>query len=132
MKKLLVVGVIVLFLGLACAPSINANVSKSDEPIKINISAGYFGRDIGRGVTVEIVNENINESETVFVNLSFDSLFINSRDTNTSWIATFENCYWLHLGLGFRISQFYIKVEVGNTTVLRDGIIIYRLLILLN
>ena len=30
MKKLLVVGVIVLFLGLACAPSINANVRKDD------------------------------------------------------------------------------------------------------
>lgn len=34
MKKLLVVGVIVLFLGLAIAPSINANISKTSlEPV---------------------------------------------------------------------------------------------------
>jgi len=35
LKKLLVVGVIVLFLGLACAPSINANVSKDSELVEI-------------------------------------------------------------------------------------------------
>jgi len=35
MKKLLVVGVFVLFLGLACAPSISANVSKDDKKSRV-------------------------------------------------------------------------------------------------
>ena len=41
MNRLLVVGVIVLFLGLACAPSINADIKKDEKKIK-PLDNGYF------------------------------------------------------------------------------------------
>ncbi len=46
MKKEVAVGVIVLFLGLACAPSINANVSKESELVEITTE--IYGLDGGK------------------------------------------------------------------------------------
>ena len=46
MKKLLIVGAIVLFLGLACAPSINANISKESELGEITTE--IWGLDSGK------------------------------------------------------------------------------------
>jgi hypothetical protein len=45
-NRLLVVGVIGLFLGLVCAPSINANISKDDELVN-NSKEIYFVIGIG-------------------------------------------------------------------------------------
>ena len=125
-KKL--IGIIVCMLLLLPMLS-SAEASNLNDDVEIVISAGYFGRDIGRGVTIDMVN-NKNVSVAVFVNLSFDFLFLNFRDTNTSWIQIIESKRWLHFGFGYRISLFSITVEGGNTTVTRDGIIIYKLLIL--
>ena len=124
-KICIIVGMLLLLPMLS-----SSEASTLNDDLNITISAGYFGRDIGRGVTVDIVNNNINESVTVFVNLSFDFLFIDSRDTNTSWVEIIESKCWLHFGFGYGISLFSITVEGGNTTVTRDGIIIYKLLIL--
>ena len=128
MRKIIALGIMLLFLGMTISSPAEESTLNGD--LDITISAGYFGRDIGRGVTVDIVNNNINESVTVFVNLSFDFLFIDSRDTNTSWVEIIESKCWLHFGFGYGISIFSITVEGGNTTVTRDGIIIYKLLIL--
>jgi len=60
MKKLLVVGVIVLFLGLACAPSINANVSKESELVEITTEICGLG---GGKHTVQLTKDEAKEVE---------------------------------------------------------------------
>ena len=60
MKKLLVVGVIGLFLGLACAPSINANVSKENELVEITTEICGLG---GGKNTVQLSKEEAEEVE---------------------------------------------------------------------
>jgi len=60
MKKLLVVGVIVLFLGLACAPSINANVSRDNELVEITTEICGLG---GGKHTVQLSKEEAEEVE---------------------------------------------------------------------
>ena len=61
MKKLLVVGVIVLFLGLAIAPSINANISKTslDDEL-VEITTEICGLDGGKH-TVRLTKEEAEE-----------------------------------------------------------------------
>jgi len=127
MKKLLAVGVIALFIGMSISSS--AETSTLNDDVDFVISAGFNGNDIGLGVTIDMVN-NKNESITVFVNLSFDFVFLDFRDGNLSWIHTLETKCWLHFGFGYGISLFSITIEGGNTTVTREGITIYKLLIL--
>jgi len=66
MKKLLVVGVIVLFLGLACAPSINANVSKESELVAVTTEICGLG---GGKHTVQLTKEEGEEVELLFENM---------------------------------------------------------------
>ncbi len=66
MKKLLVVGVIVLFLGLAVAPSINANVSKESELVEITTEICGLG---GGKHTVQLTQEEAEEVEQLFENI---------------------------------------------------------------
>jgi len=63
MKKLLVVGVIILFLGLACAPSINANVSKESELVEITTKICGLG---GGKHTVQLTKEEAEEVVRLF------------------------------------------------------------------
>jgi hypothetical protein len=60
MKKLLVVGVIALFLGLACAPSINADISNESELVEITTK--ICGLD-GWKYTVQLTQEETEEVE---------------------------------------------------------------------
>ncbi len=66
MKKLLVVGVIVLFLGLACAPSINANVSKESELVEITTEICGLG---GGKHTIQVTREEADK-----INAYLDSI----------------------------------------------------------
>jgi len=66
MKKLLAVGVIVLFLGLACAPSINANVSKNSELVEITTEICGLG---GGRYTVQLTKEEAEEVDRLFENI---------------------------------------------------------------
>jgi hypothetical protein len=60
MKKLFAVGVIVLFLGLACAPSINADVRKESELVEITTEICGLG---GGKHTVQLTKEEAGEVE---------------------------------------------------------------------
>jgi len=63
MKKLLAVGVIVLFLGLAIAPSINANVSKTSVDSElVEITTEICGLNGGKQ-TVSLSKEDAEEVE---------------------------------------------------------------------
>jgi len=63
MKKLLVVGVIVLFLGVAFVPSINANISKSSiDSELVEFTTEVCGLDGGKH-TVSLSKEDAEEVE---------------------------------------------------------------------
>ncbi len=67
MKKLLAVGVIVLFLGLAIAPSINANVSKASiESEMVEITTEVCGINGVTPNTVLLSKEDAEEVEALF------------------------------------------------------------------
>jgi len=66
LKKLLAVGVIVLFLGLACAPSINANISKDSELVEITTEICGLG---GGKHTVQLTKEEAEEVDRLFQNI---------------------------------------------------------------
>jgi hypothetical protein len=66
MKKLLVVGVIGLFLGLAITPSINANVNKESELIEITTEVCGLG---GGKHTIQLTKEEAEEVDRIFVNI---------------------------------------------------------------
>jgi hypothetical protein len=63
MKKLLVVGVIGLFLGLACAPSINANITKNRELVEVTTE--IYGLNGGKQ-TVKLTQQQAIEVEELF------------------------------------------------------------------
>jgi hypothetical protein len=63
MRKLLVVGVIFLFLGLACVPSINANVSKESELVEFTTEICGLGD--GKH-TVQLTKEEVKEVDRLF------------------------------------------------------------------
>jgi len=66
MKKVVAVGVIVLFLGLAIAPSINANVSKESELVEITTEV--CGLNGGKR-TVQLTKEEAEEIDILFENI---------------------------------------------------------------
>ncbi len=66
MKKLLVVGVIVLFLGLAVAPSINADISKASiDSELVEITTEVCGLNGGKH-TVKLTREKSEEVDALF------------------------------------------------------------------
>jgi len=70
MKKLLAVGVIVLFIGLAIAPSINANISKAfvDSEL-VEITTEVCGINGVTPNTVSLSKEDAEEVEALFDSL---------------------------------------------------------------
>lgn len=125
-KKIVGIFVFILFL-IATLSSTEA--SDLNDDVDINIYAGMFGLDIGRGVTADVVN-NKNESVTVFINFSFDFLFLDFRGNNISQNITIQEWCKCHFGFRYGISLFSITIEGGSTTVTRDGIIINNFVIL--
>jgi hypothetical protein len=86
MKKLLVVGVIVLFLGLACAPSINANVSKdggNEPPYPPDIDGPTYG-EAGVEYDYTFVSEDP-EADYIWYYIEWGD------GNNTGWIGHYES-----------------------------------------
>jgi hypothetical protein len=77
MKKLLVVGVIGLFLGLACAPSINANVSKENKLVEITTE--ICGMNGGKK-TGQLSREEAEEVDRLFDNIKEKLDKVKTRD----------------------------------------------------
>ena len=123
-RKGLAVAVIILLPVLS-----SADTSALDDDVDFTISAGFNEKDIGLGVTIDMMN-NKTDNITVFINMSFDLIFLNFRDTTLSYNYILESKMWLHFGFGLGISKFSINVRGGNTTVTREGISIAKLLIL--
>ncbi len=83
MKKLLVVGVIVLFLGLACAPSINANISRDNELVEITTEICGLG---GGKHTAQLTKDEAEEVEQYLDSIKGK---LNKAKTRVEIIAVF-------------------------------------------
>lgn len=125
-----IIGVIVCLLFLITSlPLIEA--SKLNDDVVVNISAGFFGNDIGFGITVDIMN-NKSENVTVFVNVSFDYLLRNHWDHTHD--SNFTAPPKVHCGdrisTGMKgIKLISITAEAEDITVSRQGIAISKLMI---
>jgi len=124
MKKLLVIGVIFLFMVMTVSSSTQA--SKVNDDVEIKISAGRFGLNIGTHLRVDIIN-NDDENITVFYSLSSNYLFTNLRDETINYNSTYEgignySSFYFKYFLGFGIDLFSITVECEDTSVTRNGI----------
>jgi hypothetical protein len=76
-KKIFAGGVIVLFLGLACAPSINANISKESELVEITTEICGMG---GGKHTVQLTKEEAEGVDRLFENIRQQLNESNSRE----------------------------------------------------
>jgi len=124
MKKLLVIGVIFLFMVMTVSSSTQA--SKVNDDVEIKISAGRFGLNIGTHLRVDIIN-NDDENITVFYSLSSNYLFTNLRDETINYNSTYEgignySSFYFKYFLGFGIDLFSITAECEDTSVTRNGI----------
>ena len=135
MRKIIALGIMLLFLGMTISST--AEESTLNDDIEIKIVAGYFGffkLDIGHGLRIWIKNPN-GENVTFFFNMTFDYLFLKFRNHEWRGNDTFNDT--LYGGLFFflfpgnvQISLFSITVECEGNTVTREGIWIGNFVIL--
>ena len=125
-KKLLGIFVCMLLL-LTIIPTGEA---LTQDDVKIKISAGKFGLNIGRGIKFKVVNKG-DEDKNFTLNLVYDYYFRNNMDSNTT-----ENKIAYSNGrfIGMRsplpgLLQINISIEMENMTVERQGICIGRIVI---
>jgi hypothetical protein len=131
MRKIIALGIMLLFLGMAV--SLSAEESTLDDDITINITAGYYGFfkiDIGHGLYIRIFNHNWEtnpENVTFFVNFTHKYLFLKSRDYEDSYNATFNYpvggyAFVYRFPWSFGIFFMTITVECEGKSLTREGI----------
>jgi len=114
MKKLLTVGVIVLFLGLACAPSINANISRDNELVEITTEVCGLG---GGKYTVHLTQEEAEEVDRLFENIQ---LRLNESTSKEEAVEIFNDAiveldkYGLLGGLSVEQAQRLVTGKYNN------------------
>jgi hypothetical protein len=110
MKKLLVIGVIGLFLGLVCAPSINANVSRDDELVEITTEICGLG---GGKQTVQLTQKEAEEVDRLLESVRLE---LNKSTSREEAVEIFNdaivelNKYGLLCGLSVKQTQKIFNV----------------------
>ena len=127
-KKIIGIFVCMLLL-LPILPSAVA-LSQNDD-VKAKISAGRFGRNIGRKLRFNVVN-NKDESVIIYFNVKSDYYYKNHLDE--IWInnITLEaNDEFIGIwGHPVGIIRLSISLEVDNIKIEREGVCIWHLVIL--
>ncbi len=119
MKKLHVVGVIVLFLGLACAPSINANISKESELVEITTEICGLG---GGKHTAQLTKEDAEEVDRLFENMR---LQLNESTSKEEAVEIFNEAvveldkYGLLGGLSIKQAQKLVNGGYQNLRIVK-------------
>ena len=114
-------------------------ISQSLDDVEITIYAGHFGKDIGFGISIAILNHR-SENITVYYNITRDRVFRNDVPTTFHGNVTVpsERPWGVEISIGdgirnglkyFRIYFISISVEGGNTRVSRKGITIGEIMI---
>ena len=135
MKKLLVVGVIVLFLGLAIAPSINANVKQITMPTAKGDTLYVGGNGTGNYSTIQDAIDNASDGDTVYVfsgtyveNLEIEkTIKLIGEYKNTTLIDGSIKLYYYASGIkvnGFTINNS-IALEYSHNHTISNNIFIF-------
>jgi hypothetical protein len=120
MKNLLVVGVICLFLGIAIAPSINANVSKESELIEITTEICGLG---GGKHTSYLTEEAAEEVERLFENIRGK---LNTTESREEAEKIFKDAvveldtYGLLGGMSVKQAQKLVTGRYQNTRIIKN------------
>jgi hypothetical protein len=89
MKKIIGFSICMLLITIVL-PTSSAEVESFktfEDDVEIDITAGWRGKDFGRGVTVNMLNHRT-ENVTVFFDLTLNYLIRNDLDTNTKYNYT--------------------------------------------
>ena len=132
-KNGLIVGVILLFVGVAVQPSV-ATVQPEEEinDVEIEIYAGRFlKKDIGIGISIYVRNHKT-ENITLNIKKKSDYIFRDNKDGIFEFNSTIPSGKSRHLyttGEGFGIIYITITVNSEGTIVTRRGIHIRPMMI---
>jgi len=131
-KKIIGIFICLFFISILISPSNAKNLKNitSDE-VEIDIYAGHFGKDIGFGISIDVLNHK-EEDVKCDVELEYDFIFRNHRDFNHEYNFTIPpEKYWSNrqsTGLsGIKYIKLTAKVE--DIIVSRIGISIGKLMI---
>ena len=130
---LTVVGITILFLGLAIQPSI-ATVQPKEKinDVEIEIYAGQFlKKDIGIGISIYVRNHKT-ENVTLNIKKESDYIFRDNRDWTSERNYTIlpgESWHLFMTGGGFGFRYITITVNSEGTIVSRSGINIRPIMI---
>jgi hypothetical protein len=128
--KLKLVGIFVCIL-FFLLPNFVLTATTSNDIVEIDIYAGYFGHDIGFGITIKVRN-NKTEQISFRLNITFDYLLKDHWDNKYSGIfnSTAKSITGLHMSTGVQgIKRISIRVETDNRSVVREGIAISTFMI---
>jgi len=134
MKKK-IIGIFVCMLLIATIiPISTANeqpISQSLDDVEIIIYAGHFGKDIGFGISIDILNHK-NEDVICCFNTTFDFIFRDHWDFTREWNITVppEIPWQVRHSTGMKgIKHISITTEAEGTIASRSGISIGKIMI---
>jgi hypothetical protein len=134
MKKK-IIGILVCTLLIATIiPISTANeqpISQSLDDVEITIYAGHFGKDIGFGISIDILNHK-NEDVICYFNTTFDFIFRDHWDFTHEWNITVppERPWQVRHSTGMKgIKHISITTEAEGTIASRSGISIGKIMI---
>lgn len=134
MKKRIWTIIVCMLLVATIIPISTANeqpISQSLDDVEITIYAGHFGKDIGFGISIDILNHK-NEDVICYFNITFDFIFRDHWDFTHEWnIAVPPERPWqVRLSTGMKaIKHISITTEAEGTIVSRSGISIGKIMI---
>ena len=135
-SKYLVLFTIGLFVVTSLLPSINSMnniIISDDDTVEITISAGNFNKDIGFGVSIDVLNYR---KDSVIINYSItrDRYFVKDfPETYENSFSVPPEDYWatlIGIGNNFIIYNLNISAWYGEYKINRRGICIGELVIL--
>ena len=137
MRKIIGFSICMLLITLVLPSSIAdvESITKSEDDVEIDMSAGFRGKNIGYGITVDMLNHKT-EDVTVFFNLTLNYLIRNGLDINSKFNYTISPDIPVSYNVGLvpcypdGIKFVSITVEAEGITVTRSGLSIRNFVIL--
>ncbi len=136
-RKILILAICTLLITLVLPTSIadEEPIATTEDDVEISITAGFFGKDIGFGITVDMLNHKT-EEVNVFFNLTLDYIIPNFLDTTSKFNYTIPPDIPMTYNVGLvpcypdGIKFVSITVEAENTKASRKGFSIRNFVIL--
>jgi len=124
MKKLMVVGIIILLVGM----SVPSTAATLNDDVKITISAGFLRQKwgkVGIGLCIEVINKIYNNLSGICIieYYKISGEFIRKLEVKFELSSNTVFGYsYFNLFDSAKINRLAIKVSVDNTTAIRSGI----------